>query len=70
MADAAAVADLLARNPAVDPDRLRKILEATKRRRGQGGVRYRYNIVPPFSGRNRERGTPELSDAKDCGEGD
>jgi hypothetical protein len=50
MTDEKKVADLLARNPQVNPDRLRKALEAARTRRGTT-KRSAFDILPPFGGR-------------------
>lgn len=50
MTDEKNIADLLARNRQVNPDRLRKALEAARVRRGTT-KRSTYDILPPFGGR-------------------
>ncbi len=45
---------LLANNPGVDAEQLKKRLEASQRFRGTGASRYRYNLLPPFARRLRQ----------------
>jgi hypothetical protein len=44
-------AEILARNPQVDPDRLERALEALRRLRDRGLRRKEYDLAPPFGGR-------------------